>query len=78
MHSLKIKLKRIGTKSHPVFNLILMKTLKKTNGQFIKKLGFYDTIKKQLNVNIKNILYYLKAGAYPTKTVRNLLLKLIY
>ena len=45
-------------------------------GFFIaKELGFYNSITKELKLDVPGIVESLKSGAQPTKTVKNLLIK---
>jgi len=70
---LKIKLKRLGRKNNSFFRIVLMKSLSKRNGKSIIEFGYYNPLTKEININIPLILYYLKKGAYLTKTIRYLL-----
>jgi len=74
---LKIRLKRVGRKNKPSYKIVLMNNLSKRDGKSILELGYYDPITKILNVNNIEVQKYLNFGAYPTNTVRHLLLKII-
>ncbi|KAL5563393.1 hypothetical protein UlMin_033140 [Ulmus minor] len=56
----KLRLKRCG---------------RKQQGRDLRKVGFYDPIKNQTDLNVPIILYFLKKGAQPTRTVHDILKK---
>ena len=72
---LKIRLKRVGRKNLPIYQIVVMENLTRRDGKFLKQLGFYDPIKKKISLNIYLISKYIKAGAVPTDTVKNLIYK---
>ncbi len=74
---LKIRLKRIGRKSNPFYRIVLMESLSRRNGKAIEELGYYDPIRKLMNFDKEKIHKYINCGAYPTDTVRHLLLKML-
>ena len=74
---LKIRLKRAGRKSKPFYRIVLMESLSKRDGKPIEELGYYDPMKKTLELN-KDLLYkYLNVGAYPTDTMRHLISRMV-
>ncbi len=74
---LKIRLKRAGRKKKPFYRVVLMESLSKRDGKAIEELGYYDPIKKIIDLN-KDLLYkYLNVGAYPTDTMRHLIFKML-
>ena len=74
---LKIRLKRSGRKGHPFYKIVLMENLSKRDGKSIKELGFYDPIKKIIEIDRISFQHYVSCGAYPTDTVRHLVQKMI-
>lgn len=70
---LKIRLKRLGRKKKVFYKIVLMENLSRRDGKSIEELGYYDPIKKLVNLNTTLLDKYLKAGAYPTDTVRHLI-----
>jgi small subunit ribosomal protein S16 len=72
---LKIRLKRMGRKSHPVYRIVVMESLTCRDGKSIVDLGFYDPIKKICHVKKFLLQQYINNGAYPTDTVRHLINK---
>jgi small subunit ribosomal protein S16 len=75
---LKIRLKRLGRKKRAFYKIVLMKSLSKRNGKSIEDLGYYDPFSKLLKINKHKVVHYINCGAYPTDTVRHLLLKSIF
>jgi small subunit ribosomal protein S16 len=72
---LKMRLKRCGKKQQASYKIVIMTSTSKRDGREIKYLGFYNSITKELKLDISNILLNLKFGIQPTKTVKNLLIK---
>jgi small subunit ribosomal protein S16 len=74
---LKIRLKRIGRKNKPFYRVVLMESLSKRDGKSIAELGYYDPLKKIINLDKITISKYLNYGAYPTNTMRHLIYKVL-
>lgn len=74
---LKIRLKRVGRKNKPFYRIVLMENLSKRDGASIEELGYYDPIKKIINVDKEKLSKYLNNGAYPTDTMRHLIYKVL-
>ena len=72
---LKIRLKKLGRKKQPFYRIILIDSRKKRDSKAIEELGYYNPIKKSIQLNIKKIQYQKQTGAVLTKTVQNLLQK---
>lgn len=70
-----MRLKRCGKKQQASYKIVIMTSTSKRDGREIKYLGFYNSITKELKLDISNILLNLKFGIQPTKTVKNLLIK---
>jgi len=77
--TIKIRLKRVGKKHKPYYNIIISNSTSPRNGKFLEKIGTYDPIlnnsykQKHLTLNIKKLKYWLKNGAKPTKRVKKCL-----
>lgn len=71
----KIRLKRMGKTHYPVYKIVAADSRFPRDGRFIEALGTYNPNLDPMDVTIKEprILYWLKVGAQPTDTVRNLL-----
>ena len=69
-----IRLKRMGAKKKPFYRLVVTDSRKSVVGKYIEALGYYDPRKKPavVNINEEKALEWLKKGAKPSGTVRNL------
>lgn len=71
----KLRLIPTGKSVQPSFRVVAIDARAKLNGRYIDILGFYDPIKKVVNINEELTLKFLLTGAQPTETVRSLLSK---
>nr|YP_009934829.1 ribosomal protein S16 [Eleutherococcus brachypus]YP_009992765.1 ribosomal protein S16 [Eleutherococcus trifoliatus]YP_010354625.1 ribosomal protein S16 [Eleutherococcus eleutheristylus]YP_010354713.1 ribosomal protein S16 [Eleutherococcus gracilistylus]YP_010354800.1 ribosomal protein S16 [Eleutherococcus leucorrhizus]UEP16495.1 ribosomal protein S16 [Eleutherococcus nodiflorus]ANS71838.1 ribosomal protein S16 [Eleutherococcus gracilistylus]QJS51920.1 ribosomal protein S16 [Eleutherococcu len=71
----KLRLKRCGRKQRAVYRIVAIDVRSRREGRDLRKVGFYDPIKKQSCLNVPAILYFLEKGAQPTGTVRDILKK---
>ena len=74
---LKIRLKRVGRKKKPFYRIVLMESLSRRDGKSIAEIGYYDPIKKIINMDKAMLSKYINAGAQPTDTVRHLIYKML-
>lgn len=77
--SVKIRLKRLGTKKRPYYRIVVMDSRNARDGRTIEEVGFYHPIEveeNQLNVKEDRIREWITKGAQPSDTVRRLLNKL--
>jgi small subunit ribosomal protein S16 len=74
---LKIRLKRIGRKKRPCYKIVVMNSLWRRDGKAIAEIGQYDPFQKRLHVEKKELVKFIKNGAYPTNTVRHLMTKIL-
>lgn len=72
---LKLRLKRVGKKRQPCYRIVVMNSLTKRDGRAIDEVGYYSPITKQSFIKKDKINYWLKVGAQPTETVKNLIKK---
>lgn len=70
-----IRLRRMGAKKRPFYRVVVADTRSPRDGRFVDEIGYYDPVKKppQVKIDQEKALYWLKAGAQPTDTVRSLL-----
>jgi small subunit ribosomal protein S16 len=54
-----------------------MESLSKRNGKSIAEIGYYDPLKKKLDVDKVTLHKYINCGAYPTDTMRHLIYKML-
>ncbi len=75
--SVKIRLQRFGTKKKPFYRVAAMDSRTKRDGDVVEYLGKYQPIinGKQFDVNEEKVLKWLKQGAQPSDTIRELLKK---
>lgn len=76
--SVKIRLKRFGSKKRPYYRMVVMDSRTARDGKAIEELGFYHPIEaedKQLVIKEDRVKEWLGNGAEPSDTVRNLLNK---
>ncbi len=71
----KLRLRRMGRKKAPIYKIVAADSRSRRDGKFIEAVGQYNPnvnpIKLELNED--RALYWLRSGALPTVTVRNLL-----
>jgi len=72
---LAIKLQRIGRKHQPSYRVVVAEKRSKMGAPPVEDFGSYNSFDKTFAVNAERVSYWLKAGARPTATVHNLLVK---
>lgn len=75
--AVRIRLKRMGAKKRPFYRLIVADTRAARDGRFIDQLGHYNPIAEpaQISVDEEKTLEWLRKGAQPSDTARDLLRK---
>jgi small subunit ribosomal protein S16 len=73
----KIRLKRLGAKKQPFYRIVVMDARSKRDGKSIEELGYYNPLLDGNNfrVDVELAKKWLKNGAQPTETVKNILTK---
>lgn len=73
--SVKIRLKRMGSKKSPFYRIVVADSRSPRDGRFIETVGTYNPLLDPAQVTIKEdlVLEWLSKGAQPSDTVRNLL-----
>ncbi|GEP22769.1 MAG: 30S ribosomal protein S16 [Lentilactobacillus diolivorans] len=73
--SVKIRLKRMGSKKRPYYRIVVADSRSPRDGRFIEKVGTYSPLSEPAKVTLEeeSILNWLNNGAQPSDTVRNLL-----
>lgn len=74
--SVKIRLKRFGTKKRPYYRVVVMESRAPRDGRTIEEVGLYHPIEaeeKQVKLDADKIRQWLDKGAQPTDTVKKLL-----
>ncbi len=75
--AVKLRLKRMGAKQRPFYRIVAADSRSPRDGRFLETVGTYNPITNPAEVKIdeEKTMYWLKNGAIPTETVRNLLSK---
>ncbi len=73
----KIRLRRMGAKKAPFYRIVVADSRYPRDGRFIEEIGFYNpTVNpSELKVDAERAQAWIKTGAQPTETVRDLLKK---
>ena len=75
--SVKIRLKRMGSKKRPFYRIVVADSRSPRDGRFIETVGTYNPLPEPEQVTLKEeaIMNWLSNGAQPSDTVRNILSK---
>ncbi len=73
--AITIRLKRVGKKGMPYYRVVVMDSRKPRDGACVDMLGIYHPLEKPAKVRVdeQKAMMWLKRGARPTATVRNIL-----
>ncbi len=71
----RIRLARAGAKKSPFYRIVAADKRMKRDGRFLEKLGTYNPLTKELNIERESIEKWLSEGASPSETVVKLLNK---
>ena len=73
----KIRLRRMGAKKAPFYRIVVADSRYPRDGRFIEENGTYNPVANpaELKVDAERAQAWIKNGAQPTETVRNLLKK---
>ena len=73
----KIRLRRMGAKKAPFYRVVVADSRYPRDGRFIEELGTYDPRQTPdaINIDVERAQAWIKTGAQPTDTVRDLLKK---
>ncbi|MBZ4643253.1 MAG: small subunit ribosomal protein [Deferribacteres bacterium] len=74
----KIRLMRLGRKKRPFYRVVVADSRARRDGRFVDILGYYNPLVEPAEIKIdeEKALNWLKEGAIPTDTVKNILSKL--
>ena len=75
--AVKIKLTRLGDKKSPFYRVIVADSRSPRDGKFIDLIGTYNPLTNPAEIKIDNAKAqeWIKNGAQPTDTARDLLVK---
>jgi len=73
--SVKLRLKRMGTKKRPFYRIVATDSRNRRDGRFIEELGYYDplTVPPNIKLDEEAIYQWLKNGAIPSTNVEALM-----
>ena len=73
--SVKIRLKRMGSKKRPFYRIVVADSRSPRDGGLIETVGTYNPLVEPAEVKLEkeDIMQWLNNGAQPSDTVRNLL-----
>ena len=71
----KIRLRRMGAKKAPYYRIVVADARSPRDGRCIEEIGTYNPLTNPaaLNVDVEKAQAWIKNGAQPTDTVRDLL-----
>ena len=73
--AVKIRLHRVGAKKAPFYRVVVADSRYPRDGRFIEEIGTYNPLTEpaEIKVDSERALTWIKNGAQPTDTVKNLL-----
>ena len=73
--SVKMRLRRMGTKKAPFYRIVVADSRSPRDGKFIEEIGYYNPLTEpvEVKVNEEKVSQWLSNGAQPTETVKRLL-----
>ena len=73
----KIRLRRMGAKKAPFYRIVVADSRYPRDGRFIEEIDTYNPVVNpaELKVDVDRAQAWIKTGAQPTETVRDLLKK---
>ncbi|KRN02257.1 30S ribosomal protein S16 [Levilactobacillus senmaizukei DSM 21775 = NBRC 103853] len=73
--SVKIRLKRMGSKKRPFYRVVVADSRSPRDGRFIEQVGTYNPVTQPATITLKeeSIMNWLNNGAQPSDTVKTLL-----
>lgn len=75
--AVKIRLKRMGAHKKPFYRVVVADARAPRDGKFIEEIGYYNPISepKMVKIDSEKAQKWLKDGAQPTDTVKDLFKK---
>ncbi|GEK27691.1 30S ribosomal protein S16 [Furfurilactobacillus siliginis] len=72
--SVKIRLKRMGSKKRPFYRVVVADSRSPRDGRFIEQIGTYNTLVNPAEIKLDEDLamQWLNNGAQPSDTVKNI------
>ena len=75
--AVKIRLRRMGAKKNPFYRIVVADSRYPRDGRFIEEIGTYDpTVSPaKISIDADRAREWIKTGAQPTDTVKDILKK---
>lgn len=73
--AVKLRLTRMGAKKRPTYRIVASDSRRKRDGEYLELIGTYNPIADETKIDENIALKWLKTGAQPSDTVRNLFSK---
>ena len=72
--AVRLRLRRSGKKKMPMYHIVAADSRAARDGKFIESVGRYEPLQHPARITVQEarVMYWLKAGARPTDTVRSL------
>ena len=71
--AVKLRLTRMGAKKRPSYRIVASDSRQKRDGEYLELVGTYNPIADETKINEEVALKWLRTGAQPSDTVKNLL-----
>ncbi len=75
--AVRLRLRRMGAKKRPYYRIVAADSRSPRDGKFVEIIGTYNPLTEpiELNIDEEKALKWLKTGAKPSDTVKDLLSK---
>ena len=73
--AVKLRLKRMGAKKKPFYRVVAADSRSPRDGRFIESVGYYNPMNGEIKINEEEALKWLRIGATPTDTAKDVLSK---
>ena len=73
--AVKLRLTRMGAKKRPSYRIVATDSRARRDGEYLELVGTYDPIASETKIDESVALKWLRTGAQPSDTVKNLFSK---
>lgn len=73
--AVKLRLKRMGAKKRPFYRIVAADSRSPRDGRFIESVGYYNPMNGEIKIDEEASLKWLRTGAQPTDTAKDVLSK---
>ena len=73
--AVKLRLTRMGAKRRPSYRIVASDSRRKRDGEYLELIGTYNPIADETKIDEEIALKWLRTGAQPSDTVKNLFSK---